>query len=519
MFYKNIVNKITFGSLLTFMALGFWTVKTEQATATADQTDVSVELMLSIDVSSSVDTDEYNLQMDGYAAAFRDSEVISAIESLPDGLAVGVQFWASFPAPAQPWRVIRTAQQSRQFADYLDALNRPSNSTTSIYTWFGNNLTIGGSTNVTGAIAGATDSIMTNQYNGNSKVIDVSGDGKSNSYQLYGNSNYDSYGGICSGSNTCQAVMNIRDIAVSQGITINGLPIEPNDESTVITDYFTTHVKGGTNGFVETASGFDDFTRAAVAKIRREIDEAGNRPVANPDLIVTNEDSVGQYNVIAGDPSNNNAGQDTDPNGDSLTVTKFVVGTTEYTPGTQVTMPSGAILNIGTSGDVTYDPNGQFESMTAGSSLTTQDTFTYTVSDGRGNSSSAVATLDINGVADNPNAIDDTATTDEDTSETIDVLENDSDPDTPNTDLRITHINDIAISVDNPVRLTSGDMITLNADNTLSYDPSNNQTLNLLNDGQQATTTFTYTLSDLNSNTDRATVTVRVTGITDTYAD
>ena len=297
------------------------------------------------------------------------------------------------------------------------------------------------------------------------------------------------------------------------------MPIEANSSSTTITSYYNNHVKGGTSGFIETASGFDDFTRAAVAKIRREIDEAGNRPVANPDTIVTDEDSVGQYNVIAGDPANNNAGQDTDPNGDSLTVTKFVVGTTEYTPGTQVTMPSGAILDIGTSGDVTYDPNGQFESMTAGSSLTTQDSFTYTVSDGKGNSSSAVATLDINGVADNPNAMDDTATTDEDTSETINVLENDSDPDTPDADLRITHINDIPISVDNPIELVSGDVITLNANNTLSYDPTNNQTLNLLNDGEDETVTFTYTLSDLNNNTDTATVSVVVDGVTDTYAD
>lgn len=528
MFHSNISSifkKITSGSLLALMALGYWTVKTEKAFA--NSVDVTAELMLSIDVSGSVDSDEYNLQMDGYAAAFRDNEVISIIESLPDGLAVGVQFWASYPAPSEPWQVIKTAEQSRAFANYLDSLARPSSDTTSVYTWTENqivyNLGIGGSTNITGAIAAAADSIVSNDYNGNVLVIDISGDGRSNGYQLNGNTSYDGHCGGGSGNSNCPGVQNARDAAVALGITVNGLPIEANDTSSTMTNYYNNHVKGGARGFVETARGFSDFTRAAKTKIRQEI-SAALSPHAQDDTITANEDTAATYNLITGDPNNSNAGQDTDPNGETLTIRQFVVGTSEYEFNSQntsieVIMPSNAILTVSSDGNVTYNPNGQFESMDASDSLLTPDEFVYTVQNSSGYTGSARATLDINGVADNPVASDDQGTTDEDTSEDINVLANDQDPDTSSSDLRITHINNIPVSVNNPITLPSGDILTLNQDKTINYDPSRNSTLNLLNDGDSGTVTFSYTVSDPSGNTDNANVTVTVSGIDDTFAD
>ena len=524
MFQSNIFRKITSGSLLAVMAFGCWIAKNEKAVA--DQTDVSVELMLSIDVSGSVDSDEYNLQMDGYAAAFRDPEVISIIERLPDGLATGVQFWSTLPAPAQPWRVIKTAQQSRDFANYLDNLARPSSSTSSFYQWitrWDRITTIGGGTNIAGAINAATESIISNQYNGNVLVIDVSGDGRSNWYQLNGNTSYDGYCGGSSGDENCPGVKNARDAAVNLGITINGLPIEDNSSSTTITDYYTSHVKGGTRGFVETARGFGDFTRAAKAKIYQEVSSALT-PLAQPDIITTNEDTTATYNLIAGNPDNNNAGEDTDPNGDTLTVKQFSVGTQEYVFNSQnssieVTMPSNAILTVYSNGDVAYNPNGQFESFGAGDTLRTPDEFTYTVQDSSGYTSSAKATLDINGVADNPNAADDTTTTNENTSTDINVLANDTDVDSDADDLSISQINGSTVSVGSVFNLTSGASITVNSDGILNYNPANSVSLNLLNNGDTEDETFTYTVRDEAGNTDTADVTVTVTGITDTFAD
>ena len=118
--------------------------------------------------------------MDGYAEAFRNGEVISTIKSLPEGLAVGVQFWATLPAPPEPWRVLKTEQDSKDFANYLDNLTRPSSNTSSLYQWDNSAYNkIYSGTNLTGAIAAATEAITTNQYNGDVLVIDVSGRRKS----------------------------------------------------------------------------------------------------------------------------------------------------------------------------------------------------------------------------------------------------------------------------------------------------------------------------------------------------
>ncbi|MDJ0568242.1 MAG: DUF1194 domain-containing protein [Pleurocapsa sp. MO_192.B19] len=400
MFYSNIFRKITTSSLLGFMVLGYGTATTEKSIASG-QTDVTAELMLSIDVSGSVNSTEYNLQMDGYAAAFRDSEVISTIESLPEGLAVGLQFWATLPAAPEPWRVLRTEQDALNYANYLDNLARPNRNTPSFYKWYNSDYysKIQRGTNVTGAIAAATEAITTNQYNGDVLVIDVSGDGKANGYQFNANNSYDGY---CSGGDSCQGVKNARDAAVALGITINGLPIENNSSSTTITNYYNAHVKGGTKGFVETAGGFDDFARAAKEKIYQEV-SAALSPDAQDDNVDTTEDSAVNYNVIAGNPSNN-AGQDIDPNGDTLTVTKFVMGGTEYTFDAQnttetINLANGATLTVKSNGDVNYDPtnSNSLDAMNPGETAT--ETFTYTVSDPYGYTDTADVIITVNGRA------------------------------------------------------------------------------------------------------------------------
>lgn len=515
MIHTNNIKKITSCSLLAFMALGYWTAKTEKSIASG-QTDVTAELMLSIDVSGSVNSDEYNLQMDGYAAAFRDSEVISTIESLPEGLAVGVQFWATLPAPPEPWQVLKTEQDSIDFANYLDNLARPGRNTSSFYGWYNHSYynQIQSGTNVSGAIAAATESITTNQYNGDVLVIDVSGDGKANGYQFNANNSYDGY---CDGGNTCQGVKNARDAAVSLGITINGLPIENSSGSTTITDYYDAHVKGGIKGFVETAAGFSDFTRAAKDKIYQEVSAALN-PKAQDDIITTDEKTVATYNLIAGDPNNANAGQDTDPNGDTITVTKYSINNEEKTVGQQIEMPSGALLTVASNGDVTYDPNGKFDNFTEGDTLSSPDMFTYVVSDSSGYTDGATATLNINGVADDPVAKDVIAGTDEETPiPSINVLKDVTDPDSD--EFTVTQIDGIDVSSGSVITLTSGAEVTLNSDGTLKYNPKTSESIKRLNLGENKVEIVDFTVSDELGNTDIATLTVTVEGITNTFAD
>ena len=57
MFNIDNFKKITSGSLLAFMALTYWTAQARNAVANNSLTDVTAELMLSIDVSGSVKKD------------------------------------------------------------------------------------------------------------------------------------------------------------------------------------------------------------------------------------------------------------------------------------------------------------------------------------------------------------------------------------------------------------------------------------------------------------------------------
>ena len=148
-------------------------------------------------------------------------------------------------------------------------------------------------------------------------------------------------------------------------------------------------------------------------------------------------------------------------------------------------------------GTVTYDPSGGFDFLAEGERAT--DTFGYTIEDGAGGVDVATVTVEVVGINDAPVAENDAASTDEDTPLSIAVLDNDTDAeDDPRT---ITELDDSA---------TLG-RVSLNGDGTVSYDPDGQ--FEGLDDGETATDTFRYTVSDGNGGTDVATVTVTVNGV------
>ncbi|PLX39346.1 MAG: hypothetical protein C0606_02125 [Hyphomicrobiales bacterium] len=231
-------------------------------------------------------------------------------------------------------------------------------------------------------------------------------------------------------------------------------------------------------------------------------------PTAYDDEFWTRENTAFIENVIEGWESGI---VDTDPNHDYIHVVEINGGTVGV--GSEVTLASGALLTIITNGDIYYDPNGQFESLGVGDSTT--DSFVYTISDGNGGTDTATATVTINGENDAPVANDDAITTDEDTAVTGNVLsENgngaDSDPDASDI-LRVSEVNGEAASVGSQVTLASGALLILNADGTFDYDP--NGQFEDLKDGETATDTFSYTVSDGNGGADTATATVTIAGL------
>ncbi|MEM6682440.1 MAG: Ig-like domain-containing protein, partial [Pseudomonadota bacterium] len=294
------------------------------------------------------------------------------------------------------------------------------------------------------------------------------------------------------------AALNGTNVVAGQTVTLaSGAIVTLNQDGTV--DYDPNGQFEDLSGGDSTTDSFsytidaDGETRQATVTVT--IDGVEDAPVANPDTARTDEDTAVTIDVLA---------NDTDPDSD-LVITQ--VDGTPISAGQTVTLASGALVTLNIDGTVDYDPNGQFEGFGSGDSTT--DSFIYTI-DADGETVQATATITIDGVDDLPSATDDTARTDEDTAVTIDVLNNDSDPDG---DLVITAIAGTPIAAGQTVTLASGALVTLNVDGTVDYDP-NDQFEDLSGGGDSTTDSFSYTVEG-GGQTRQASVTVTIDGVED----
>ena len=199
---------------------------------------VDLELVLAVDTSFSVSRQEFTLQVAGLARAFRDPRVLAAIQAVGDqGIAVSLVQWANHTdhSVAIGWTKVRDVESAQRLSDAIARMPRHF---------------VGYGTAISSALRFCTDLFFGNGFESPRRAIDVSGDGS------------DNRGPIPNGQ---------RDVAVSLGITINGLAIlneEPNLEF-----YYLEHVIGGTGAFVMTANDYLDFADAIVVKLIREISQ------------------------------------------------------------------------------------------------------------------------------------------------------------------------------------------------------------------------------------------------------
>ena len=113
--------------------------------------------------------------------------------------------------------------------------------------------------------------------------------------------------------------------------------------------------------------------------------------VAQNDAVGTAEDTaITTGSVFA----NNGSGLDNDPDGGAFLVTAVSGGTL----GTQLTLPSGALLTLNADGTFSYDPNHLFDYLptlgSGASNLTITDTFSYAITGG----DTATVTVTVSGV-------------------------------------------------------------------------------------------------------------------------
>lgn len=190
-------------------------------------------LVLAIDVSGSVDPQEFDLQMSGLAAALRDPTVRDALKTADARVSVLQWSGSSRQEIIAGWT--RTATD-----DDIDALAATVEAAPRAFRHYSTAIgeALGTAAGLLGEIAGTCKR----------QVVDVSGDGE---------------------SNEGAEVTRMRDALVRGGVTVNGLAIEIGEPG--LTGYYRRNVIGGPGAFVLTAKDFEDYPRAIRRKLLREL--------------------------------------------------------------------------------------------------------------------------------------------------------------------------------------------------------------------------------------------------------
>jgi hypothetical protein len=214
--------------------------------ALADDKTVDLQLVLAIDASNSVTDERFELQKQGYVAAFRNPQVIKAIMSgAEQSIAVTMMQWTGPFSTVQvvPWMLVKDAASAQTLADAIAHSERE--------------LYGGSGTSISGAIDQGVVLLSQSPHKAQRRTIDISGDGPNSSGR---------------------SVIRARDEAVAQGIGINGLPILSIDRR--LDNYYYSYVIGGPGAFMIPAANYENFAEAIVKKLILEI--AANPPPPGP---------------------------------------------------------------------------------------------------------------------------------------------------------------------------------------------------------------------------------------------
>jgi gliding motility-associated-like protein len=276
-------------------------------------------------------------------------------------------------------------------------------------------------------------------------------------------------------------------------------------------------VLGGPLAILEPGAVDDTTFRATYTITQADID---NGSFSNSATVTGVIPDIGPISSLSDDPDDpTNRDIDGDGNPDDPTVTSFpadtsinvvddTASTDEDTPVTvdilandtgipndgtlTVTDPSNGTIVIN-DGGTPDDPSDDTVTYAPDTGFNGTDTFEYTVCDAQENCDTATVTITV-GTAPMLDVVDDTASTDEDTPVTVDILAND-------TGLP----NDGTLTVTDPTNGT----IVIN-DGGTPEDPSDDTVTYTPVTGFNGTDTFEYTVCDVQENCDTATVTITV---------
>lgn len=214
--------------------------------APATPLQVDLKLVLAVDVSGSIDAEEFNLEREGTAEAFADPDVLKAIQMGSLGrIAVTMLDFSSpqFDKVVIDWTVIKNKTSALAFAESIR--NAPR--------------TPGRRTSVSSALELGSLLLESSEKDivATRRVIDVTGDGPNND----GN-----------------PMTEVHDKTIGQGIVVNGLPVMDemaNGYFPELDKYYAGCVTGGRGAFVVVVHSYKDYAQAMRHKLILEISQNG----------------------------------------------------------------------------------------------------------------------------------------------------------------------------------------------------------------------------------------------------
>lgn len=216
-------------------------------------------LLLGLDVSGSVDSREYRLQLSGLAAALRHPEIVQALTAMPAApVHLAVFEWSapSYQRLLLNWTAITNEAVLATIAARLDTTSR--------------NEAPPGTALGTAMLRGAI--LLAEQKDCWKHTFDISGDGK---------------------HNQGPHPRDVQQMLKTQSLTINALVIgadtaDIGDQRQVeigeLVSYFSAWVILGPDAFVETALGFEDYNAAMVRKLKRELESPVLSSLSLPEI-------------------------------------------------------------------------------------------------------------------------------------------------------------------------------------------------------------------------------------------
>ena len=197
----------------------------------------AVELILAVDVSGSIDANEFALQNEGMAAAFEDPKLVEAIIHQKGGIYVVLTQWSGATRQRQVtgWHHLTDAESMAAFAREIRRGGR---------NWRNYSTAIGE------ALFHALNVGKTVPEQCARRIIDVSGDGV---------------------NNEGRAPRAVANQLAALGYTVNGLVIRGDTPDPV--RYYERNVLAGARAFLEISDGFEDYPRAILRKLLKEIEQ------------------------------------------------------------------------------------------------------------------------------------------------------------------------------------------------------------------------------------------------------